>query len=136
MQKAIFPSQNALMCVRNQQSARNGSGPSSISMCTRIRTVGLNRMLYVLSPLSKPSALMLSSQCTVEGCNKVFAKHHQLRSHTCQAHAPPGTKPYMCTHPGCTKSFDTNQKLKGHIKTHDGSCTFMSMYMMIYYSLR
>ncbi|KAG0694937.1 hypothetical protein DFH29DRAFT_296356 [Suillus ampliporus] len=57
--------------------------------------------------------------CSVEGCDEVFAKHHQLRSHTCEAHAPPGTKPYMCTHPGCTKSFDTNQKLRGHLKTHD-----------------
>ncbi|OAX35100.1 hypothetical protein K503DRAFT_746420 [Rhizopogon vinicolor AM-OR11-026] len=60
-----------------------------------------------------------SYSCSIEGCNEVFSKHHQLRSHTCEAHAPPGTKPYMCTHPGCTKSFATNQKLRGHVKTHD-----------------
>jgi hypothetical protein len=122
MQKAIFLSQNALMCVQNQQPARNGSGPSSTSRCTRIRTAGLNLMLCVISQISKPFALISSSQCTVEDCDEVFAKHHQLRSHTCQAHAPPGTKPYMCTHPGCARSFDTNQKLRGHVRTHDGSC--------------
>ncbi|KAG1875449.1 hypothetical protein DFJ58DRAFT_756375 [Suillus subalutaceus] len=63
--------------------------------------------------------------CTVEGCNEVFAKHHQLRSRTYQAHAlPPGTKFYTCTHPGCTKFFNTSHKLKSHVKTHDDSYTF------------
>lgn len=47
-------------------------------------------------------------------------KHHQLREHLCTAHAPPGTKPYMCEHSGCTKSFSTNQKLRTHMKIHDG----------------
>ncbi|KAG1876535.1 hypothetical protein DFJ58DRAFT_754809 [Suillus subalutaceus] len=40
----------------------------------------------------------------------------------------------MCTHSGCTKSFDTNQKIKGHVKTPDGSCTFTSVRMMIHHS--
>ncbi|ETW83575.1 putative transcription regulator [Heterobasidion irregulare TC 32-1] len=35
-------------------------------------------------------------------------------------HAPPGSKPYLCTHSGCTKSFATAQKLRAHAKVHDG----------------
>ncbi|KIY53380.1 hypothetical protein FISHEDRAFT_7965, partial [Fistulina hepatica ATCC 64428] len=57
--------------------------------------------------------------CSQADCNAVFAKHHQLRTHMCTAHAPPGTKPYQCDHDGCNKSFDTNQHLHAHIKTHD-----------------
>lgn len=57
-------------------------------------------------------------QCEV--CPAAFAKHHQLRAHTAAEHAPPGSKPYLCTHGGCTKSFATAQKLRAHAKVHDG----------------
>ncbi|PPR02412.1 hypothetical protein CVT26_011380 [Gymnopilus dilepis] len=59
-------------------------------------------------------------QCSEADCHEAFAKHHQLRAHVCEKHAPPGTKPYRCEHDGCTKSFDTNQHLRAHQKTHDG----------------
>ncbi|OAX35339.1 hypothetical protein K503DRAFT_829507 [Rhizopogon vinicolor AM-OR11-026] len=48
---------------------------------------------------------------------RIYTKHHQLRSHTSECHAPPGTEPYICTHPRCIKSFATNQKLRGHLKS-------------------
>ncbi|KAI0793395.1 hypothetical protein C8Q75DRAFT_559342 [Abortiporus biennis] len=70
-----------------------------------------------------------SFKCTEPSCNASFAKHHQLRSHICTTHSPPGTKPYLCEHSNCSKSFDTNQKLRSHMKTHDAkrySCTHPS----------
>ncbi|KAJ3777001.1 transcription factor iiia [Lentinula raphanica] len=57
--------------------------------------------------------------CPESNCNEVFAKHHQLRSHICSVHSPPGSKPYPCSHEGCTKSFDTNQHLRTHLKVHN-----------------
>ncbi|EIW78739.1 hypothetical protein CONPUDRAFT_60762 [Coniophora puteana RWD-64-598 SS2] len=57
--------------------------------------------------------------CLEPGCDEAFSKHHQLRSHVCDVHAPPGTKPYQCDHPSCSKSFSTNQKLRSHLKMHD-----------------
>ncbi|KAG9312012.1 hypothetical protein JVU11DRAFT_7285 [Chiua virens] len=57
--------------------------------------------------------------CPKADCDEVFNKHHQLRTHICEVHTPPGTKPYICSYPGCTKSCTTNQKLRGHLKTHD-----------------
>jgi general transcription factor IIIA len=59
-------------------------------------------------------------------CDESFAKQYQLRNHICTAHAPAGTKPYICTHPGCTKSFSTNQKLNAHSKVHEGTATSSS----------
>ena len=64
---------------------------------------------------------MLLSQCQEVDCDEVFSKHHQLRTHICEVHSPLGTKPYICSHPGCKKSFPTNHKLRGHLKTHDGT---------------
>ncbi|KAF4598500.1 Strongly-conserved Zn-finger binding protein (TFIIIA) [Pleurotus pulmonarius] len=58
-------------------------------------------------------------KCSEIDCEEAFAKHHQLRTHMCTVHAPPGTKPYQCTQAGCSKSFSTNQKLRAHTKTHD-----------------
>ncbi|TFK23684.1 transcription factor iiia [Coprinopsis marcescibilis] len=57
--------------------------------------------------------------CTHDSCTEAFSKHHQLRTHICQTHAPEGTKPYICDREGCSKSFNTNQHLKTHKKTHD-----------------
>ncbi|ETW80462.1 putative transcription regulator [Heterobasidion irregulare TC 32-1] len=58
-----------------------------------------------------------SYECEV--CPAAFAKHHQLRAHTAAEHAPPGSKPYLCTHNECTKSFATAQKLRAHVKVHE-----------------
>ncbi|GAA5961772.1 hypothetical protein JCM8115_001412 [Rhodotorula mucilaginosa] len=52
-------------------------------------------------------------------CGQHFRKHRDLRNHTAETHAPPGTKPFMCTHPGCTNSFNQSAHLKSHLKTHD-----------------
>ncbi|KAK7045678.1 hypothetical protein VNI00_007511 [Paramarasmius palmivorus] len=57
--------------------------------------------------------------CSEPECDEVFSKHHQLRTHKCTVHAPPGTKPYQCAHPGCTQSFSTNQHLRTHQKVHN-----------------
>ncbi|THV06098.1 hypothetical protein K435DRAFT_816192 [Dendrothele bispora CBS 962.96] len=60
-----------------------------------------------------------SFKCTEPDCMEVFAKHHQLRTHICTVHAPPGTKPYRCEHEGCDKSFSMNQHLRTHMKVHN-----------------
>ncbi|GAA5883566.1 hypothetical protein JCM3774_001743 [Rhodotorula dairenensis] len=52
-------------------------------------------------------------------CGQHFRKHRGLRDHLAQAHAPPGTKPFICEHPGCTQSFKQMAHLKSHAKTHD-----------------
>ncbi|KAJ7647532.1 transcription factor iiia [Roridomyces roridus] len=57
--------------------------------------------------------------CDETDCPEAFAKHHQLRTHKCTVHAPPGTKPYQCDHEGCTQSFSTNQHLRTHSKVHN-----------------
>ncbi|CAK5281822.1 unnamed protein product [Mycena citricolor] len=60
-------------------------------------------------------------QCSEDDCHQSFAKHHQLLSHKCSEHAPPGSKPYRCNHEGCIQSFSTNQHLRTHAKVHNGS---------------
>lgn len=65
-------------------------------------------------------------QCSEADCLEAFAKHHQLRAHTCAVHALPGTKPFICGHNGCTKSFNTNQHLQTHQKIHDGACNHLN----------
>jgi hypothetical protein len=59
-------------------------------------------------------------QCSHEQCAAAFGKHHQLRAHMANEHAPSGTKPYECDHEDCAMSFSTNQKLHAHLKVHEG----------------
>lgn len=68
-------------------------------------------------------------------CDEAFAKHHQLRSHLCTAHAPPGTKPYQCSHEGCTKSFSTNQHLRTHLRVHNGKRQFSYLCIAFFINL-
>ena len=107
------------MCVRNLQSVRSASGHSNILSSTKTLIEGINLTSSVCFA-SGSTNLMGFVQCTEVDCDEVFSKHHQLRTHLCEVHSPPGTKPYICSHPGCTKSFPTNRNLRGHMKTHDG----------------
>ncbi|KAM0749429.1 hypothetical protein T439DRAFT_303315, partial [Meredithblackwellia eburnea MCA 4105] len=52
-------------------------------------------------------------------CKLVFRKHHLLRTHHLETHAPPGTLPFVCEEQGCGKSFRQKTHLKAHAKTHD-----------------
>ncbi len=74
-------------------------------------------------------------KCAEPGCSSAFSKHHQLRAHICDEHAPPGTKPFPCLHTGCSKSFSTSQHLKTHSKTHNGKRQSLSWrYPEIYFA--
>ncbi|KAG8967632.1 Strongly-conserved Zn-finger binding protein (TFIIIA) [Tulasnella sp. 419] len=65
-------------------------------------------------------------KCVHEGCEEAFAKHHQLRSHVAEVHAPAGTKPFRCDKEGCLKSFENGVKLRRHMRVHDPNRYFCS----------
>lgn len=59
--------------------------------------------------------LLLSPQCTFEGCGKRFSLDFNLRTHV-RIHT--GDRPYVCPFDGCNKKFAQSTNLKSHILTH------------------
>ncbi|XP_036371090.1 zinc finger protein ZXDC isoform X2 [Octopus sinensis] len=56
-------------------------------------------------------------KCPVEGCGKVFKKHHGLKQHEFE-HS--GVNPFSCMLSSCKKSFRVFSHFKRHMKVHDG----------------
>ncbi len=125
----------ALTCQTRQRSmharsATSTSGPTNTSKntwtwsttarattCVNLLWVLLREMVRKRWSAKTDVASPRNIQCAQ--CGQHFRKHRDLRNHTAEVHAPPGTKPFMCTHPGCTNSFNQSAHLKSHLKTHD-----------------
>ncbi|KAF9932560.1 hypothetical protein FBU30_007862 [Linnemannia zychae] len=57
--------------------------------------------------------------CTFEGCDKVFARLYNLKSHS-RTHT--NERPFVCSH--CQLPFARNHDLKRHVKIHGGDKPF------------
>ncbi|KAI8598441.1 hypothetical protein EDD21DRAFT_309394, partial [Dissophora ornata] len=57
--------------------------------------------------------------CTFEGCDKVFARLYNLKSHS-RTHT--NERPFVCNH--CQLAFSRNHDLKRHVKIHGGDKPF------------
>lgn len=55
-------------------------------------------------------------KCTIQGCNKSFAKRKNFTAHISNHNAPLN---FPCTHQGCEKAFKSQQKLNGHLNVHE-----------------
>ncbi|KAF8934602.1 hypothetical protein BGZ58_005606 [Dissophora ornata] len=60
-----------------------------------------------------------SYPCTFEGCDKVFARLYNLKSHS-RTHT--NERPFVCNH--CQLAFSRNHDLKRHVKIHGGDKPF------------
>ncbi|KAH7059190.1 hypothetical protein BKA57DRAFT_386199 [Linnemannia elongata] len=57
--------------------------------------------------------------CTFDGCDKVFARLYNLKSHS-RTHT--NERPFICSH--CQLPFARNHDLKRHVKIHGGDKPF------------
>ncbi|KAK3826128.1 MAG: hypothetical protein J3Q66DRAFT_329504 [Benniella sp.] len=60
-----------------------------------------------------------SFPCEFDGCDKVFARLYNLKSHS-RTHT--NERPFVCSH--CTLAFSRNHDLKRHVKIHAGDKPF------------
>jgi len=57
-------------------------------------------------------------KCTVDGCNKCFARGEHLKRHLRSIHT--NEKPHKCPVEGCGKDFSRHDNLGQHMRVHKG----------------